>query len=247
MSFIKDTKRVGRIALSVVIVLCLSVFQGIYAPEVRAEEVDKRVISVTGEYTIYVKPDVARVSFGVETNALTAQEAQSSNSLVMNKVISELLAQGISREDVQTSNFSLYPVYETQENVRFSQQVLVGYRCNNTVTVRIKYLGKIGQIIDVTVKAGATNVGGISFGVLDSKKYEDQVLAKAVENARHKAEVMAKAAGVTIKDVINMSDGWVYVSSTREIAKFAENQSDMTPIEPGEVTVTATVRMDFTF
>ena len=58
---------------------------------------------------------------------------------------------------------------------------------------------------------------------------------------------MAKAAGVTIKDVINMSDGWVYVSSTREIAKFAENQSDMTPIEPGEVTVTATVRMDFTF
>ena len=231
----------------IVVVLCLSVFQGVYAPEVRAEEVERRVISVSGEFTIYVKPDVATVSFGVETNASTAQEAQAENSSLMNKVISELLAQGISREDIQTSDFALYPGYETIENARTGRQMLIGCRCNNAVTVRIKDLSKIGQIIDATVKAGATNVGGISFGVLDPKKYQDQVLAKAVEHARHKAEVMAKAAGVTIKDVINISDGWVSVSSVRKTANFAEAQMDETPIEPGEVTITATVRMDFTF
>ncbi|HON86688.1 MAG: SIMPL domain-containing protein [Firmicutes bacterium] len=247
MSFIENTKTFRRIVILIVVVLCLSVFQGVYAPEVRAEEVERRVISVSGEFTIYVKPDVATVSFGVETNASTAQEAQAENSSLMNKVISELLAQGISREDIQTSDFALYPVYETIENARTSQQMLIGYRCNNTVTVRIKDLSKIGQIIDATVKAGATNVGGISFGVLDPKKYQDQVLAKAVEHARHKAEVMAKAAGVTIKDVINISDGWVSVSSVRKTANFAEAQMDETPIEPGEVTITATVRMDFTF
>ena len=97
------------------------------------------------------------------------------------------------------------------------------------------------------MNAGATNVTNISFGVLDSKKYEDQVLAKAVENARHKAEVMAKAAGVTIKDVFSISDGWVSVSSTRDYMKIAQVELDSSPIEPGEVAISATVRMEFIF
>lgn len=243
----KSEKRTWKVALGILILMCCFAVQSLTGSYANAQQPDKRLISVTGEYTLYVKPDVARVSFGVETDGKTAKEAQSTNSKLMNQVISKLASCGISKEDIQTSNFSLYPIYEMPEDGRGTRAVLISYRCNNTVTVRIKDVSKTGEIIDAAVNAGATNVTNISFGVLDSKKYEDQVLAKAVENARHKAEVMAKAAGVTIKDVFSISDGWVSVSSTRDYMKIAQVELDSSPIEPGEVAISAAVRMEFIF
>ena len=129
---------------------------------------------------------------------------------LMNQVISKLASCGISKEDIQTSNFSLYPIYEMPEDRTGYQAVLISYRCNNTVTVRIKDVSKTGEIIDAAVNAGATNVTNISFGVLDSKKYEDQVLAKAVRRMQGtKLRSWPKRPVVTIKDVFSISDGWV--------------------------------------
>ncbi len=241
--------KVKNFALSILLVVGFVFALGANAPTVYAEQSQQRLISVTGQAEIYVKPDVANASFGVETNASTAQEAQKLNSLAMNKVIADLQGKGIAKEDIQTSNFSLYPVYETQSQADrlYGKQVLTGYRCNNTVNVRIRDISSVGNIIDVAINAGATNVNNISFGVLDSSKFEDEILAKAVKNARHKAEIMARAAGVNITGVFRISDGYVSVSSTREMAKMDYAQDSVTPIEPGEVRIMSTVRMDFTF
>jgi uncharacterized protein YggE len=239
----------SKYVLSAFLVLGLVVFLTADARVALAQEASQRVISVTGQAEIYVKPDVAMISFGVETNGATAREAQQLNAAAMNKVIDALAAQGIAKEDIQTSNFSLYPVYETQPVLDRlpGRQVLSGYRCNNTVNVRIKDIGNVGGIIDVAIEAGATNVSNITFGVLDSKKYEDEVLAKAVANAKHKAEILAKAAGVNITGILKISDGHVSVSTIRGAYRLADLAAESSPIEPGEVSIVGTVRIDFAF
>jgi uncharacterized protein YggE len=247
----KDRVRhLRKFALPALLVIGLVAFVISEGQVVDAQEPAGRIISVTGQAEIYVKPDVATISFGVETNGSTAQEAQRLNAQAMNKVIAALTAGGIAKEDIQTSNFSLYPVYETQlaPDRSYGKQVLSGYRCKNTVSVRIKDIENVGGLIDAAVSAGATNVNSIVFGVLDSRKYEDEVLAKAVANAGHKAEVMARAAGVNITGISRMSDGYVSVSSMRGAVKvWADTDVAASPVEPGEVLITGTVQIDFTF
>lgn len=248
--FMDKVRNLRKLVLPAFLLIGLAAFLVSDSQAVSAQEPAGRMISVTGQAEIYVKPDVATISFGVETNGATAQEAQQLNAAAMNKVIAALQGQGIAKENIQTSNFSLYPVYETQPvaDRLYGKQVLSGYRCNNTVSVRVKDIGNIGGIIDAAVSSGATNVNSIVFGVLDSKKYEDQMLAQAVTNARHKAEVIARAAGVNITGISKISDGYVSVSSVRGAVKMISDMAvEATPIEPGEVVITGSVRIDFTF
>lgn len=213
-----------------------------------AEESQMRLISVTGEATTQVRPDMATISFGVETNASTAVEAQQANSRIMNQVVEALAGAGIAREDIQTSGYSLFPIYEWRDEKPVATQVLTGYRCNNTVVVKIRNLERIGQIIDRAASAGATNIGGIAFGLQNPDPIKNEVLAKAVSDARAKAEIMAKAAGVVITGVYRISDGWAAVdagSGTMYLRAGAAEAA--TPVEPGTIKVRASVRMDFTF
>jgi len=241
-------KTMKKVLIAGVLVLSLALVIGASVPKTaQAEEPPQRLMSVTGEAEVAVRPDMATVTFGVETNASTARQAQLENSRLMNQVITTLMANDIAKEDIQTSNFSLYPVYETQGEKPVLKQVVAGYRCNNTVVVRIRDITKVGMVIDAAVGAGATNVGGISFGLDDPKEYKDRALTQAVQNAREKAEIMAKAAGVQISGIAKMSDGWVSV--VREMVKFNRELAygAGVPVEPGELVVRASVRIDFTF
>jgi uncharacterized protein YggE len=151
------------IAGSLVVALAIALVSAL--PEkANAEEVKDRLISVTGEAKLEVKPDMATLNFGMENTAADAQTAQRENSLKMNAVIEALYRSGISKDDIQTSNFSLSPLYEWKGE-KNEKQVLVGYRCNNTVTVRLKDISKVGAVIDSATTAGATNVSGITFGL----------------------------------------------------------------------------------
>lgn len=240
-------ENVKKFLIGGALVLAFALVFGNFVPrKAGAEEASQRIISVTGQAEMTVKPDMATLNFGVETNAPTAQEAQAQNSVAMNKVIAILQASGIAKEDIQTSNFSLFPVYEYQGEKPNLKQVVSGYRCNNTVTVRVKDISNTGAIIDAATKAGATNIGGISFGLVNSKSYEDQMLAKAVQNAREKAEIMARAAGVQITGIARMSDGSVSVSPAGRMF-LSDAAYGSTPVEPGQVTIRASVSIDFTF
>ncbi len=228
-------------------VLALAVGAAIPEKALAEDPASPRLISVTGEAVLQVKPDMATITFGVETQATTAQEAQKANATRMSAVINALTAKGISKDDIQTSNFSLYPVYEWQGD-KEGRQVLTGYRCNNSVVVRLKNLANIGPTIDAATGAGANSIGGISFGLLDPKSKENELLGQAVENAREKADIMAKAAGVNIDSVYRISDGYTSVSSMDQGGWRVEAVKDaVTPVEPGSVTVRATVRVDYQF
>lgn len=213
-----------------------------------AEESQMRLISVTGEAITQVRPDMATLSFGVETNASTALEAQQANSTIMNQVVEALAGAGIAREDIQTSGYSLFPVYEWRDDKPVQKQVLTGYRCSNTVVVKVRNLERIGQIIDRAASAGATNIGGIAFDLQNPDPLKNELLARAVSDARSKAEILARAAGVVITGVYRISDGWAAVDAGYWTMPLRAGAAEaVTPVEPGTITVRASVRIDFTF
>jgi len=160
-------------------------------------------ISVTGEASISVPPDLASVDAGVATDAKSAREASEANNAAMAKVQAALKAVNIDAKDIQTSRLSLQPQYAPNHS---GPSPIVGYRASNRVTVRIRDVGKVAGVIDTLVGAGANDIGNVSFEVSQASKLLDEAREKAVADARRKAEIYAKAAGVTLGVPLSISE-----------------------------------------
>jgi len=160
------------------------------------------MISVTGEATVSVPPDQAQIDGGVTSDAKTAREASDANNAAMGRVLLALKGAGIDEKDYQTSRLSLQPQYAPN---RSGPSPVVGYRASNRVTVRLRDVTKVAGIIDVLVGAGANELGGINFMVSQASKLLDDAREKAIADARRKAEIYAKAAGVTLGEPLSIS------------------------------------------
>src|SRR6266478_5345802 len=152
-------------------------------------------ISVTGEANVSVPPDQARIDGGVTSEAKTAREASDANNAAMGKVLQALKGAGIEAKDVQTSRLSLQP--QSAPN-RSGPPAIVGYRASNRVTLRVHDVTKVANVIDTLVAAGANDIGGINFMVSQASTLLSPAREQAVADARRKAEIYAKAAGVTL-------------------------------------------------
>ncbi|SHL31951.1 SIMPL domain-containing protein [Bradyrhizobium lablabi] len=168
-----------------------------------AETAPPPAISVTGYATVSVPPDQAQIDGGVTSDAKTAREASDANNAAMGKVLLALKGAGIDEKDYQTSRLSLQPQYAPN---RSGPSPVVGYRASNRVTVRLRDVTKVAGIIDVLVGAGANELGGINFMVSQASKLLDDAREKAVADARRKAEIYAKAAGVTLGEPLSISE-----------------------------------------
>src|ERR1700758_3615160 len=127
-------------------------------------------ISVTGEARISVPPDLAQVDAGVNSDAKTAREASDANNAAMGKVLLALKGAGIEEKDYQTSRLSLQAEYAPN---RQGPSPVVGYRASNRVTIRLRDVTKVANVIDTLVGAGANDIGGISFMVSQASKLLD--------------------------------------------------------------------------
>jgi uncharacterized protein YggE len=161
-------------------------------------------ISVTGEATVSVAPDQAQIDGGVATDAKTAREASDANNAAMGKVLLALKGAGVDEKDYQTSRLSLQPQYAP--NRTSSQSPVVGYRATNRVTIRIRDVTKVANMIDVLVGAGANDIGGINFVVSQASKLLDDAREQAIADARRKAQIYAKAAGVTLGEPVSITE-----------------------------------------
>jgi uncharacterized protein len=166
-------------------------------------QVPPPAISVTGEATVSVPPDQAQIDGGVTSDAKTAREASDANNAAMGKVLLALKGAGIDEKDYQTSRLSLQPQYAPN---RSGPSPVVGYRASNRVTVKLRDVAKVANIVDVLVGAGANELGGINFMVSQASKLLDDAREKAIADARRKAEIYAKAAGVTLGEPLNISE-----------------------------------------
>jgi uncharacterized protein YggE len=195
-------------------------------------------ISVTGEASISVPPDLAFVDAGVATDGKTAHEAQNANNIAMTKVLEALKSTGIDAKDIQTSRLSLQPQYAPN---RSGPSPIAGYRASNRVTVRLRDVSKVAGAIDTLVGAGANDIGNVAFSVSQASKLLDDAREKAVADARRKAEIYAKAAGVTLGAPLDISEGGAAQPVFRAKTLAAPMAAAPTPIAQGEETLSVSV------
>jgi uncharacterized protein YggE len=202
-----------------------------------AQTAPPAMISVTGEATVSVAPDLAQIDAGVTTGAKTAREASEANNAAMGKVLLALKGASIDEKDFQTSRLSLQP--ESAPNRTSGPPTIVGYRASNRVTIRLRDVTKVASVIDTLVGAGANDLGGINFTVSQASKLLDEAREQAIADARRKAEIYAKAAGVTLGAPLSISEG----GAPGPIAyrKMAAGMAASAPVAQGEETLQVTV------
>jgi uncharacterized protein YggE len=204
-----------------------------------AQTVPPPAISVTGEATVSVPPDQAQIDGGVTSDARTAR-ASDANNAAMAKVLLALKGAGIDEKDYQTSRLSLQPQYAPN---RSGPSPVVGYRASNRVTVKLRDVAKVANIIDVLVGAGANELGGINFVVSQASKLLDDAREKAVADARRKAEIYAKAAGVTLGEPLSISEEGPSAPVFR--GKMMAPMAAGAPVAQGEETLSVTVSVSW--
>jgi uncharacterized protein YggE len=203
-----------------------------------AQTMPPSAISVTGEANVSVAPDQAQIDGGVTSEAKTAREASEANNAAMSKVLVALKGAGIDEKDYQTSRLSLQPQFATPSKVT-ERAGLVSFRASNRVTVRIRDVTKVANVIDVLVGAGANEIGGINFTVTQASKHLDEAREKAIADARRKAEIYAKAAGVTLGEPISISEEGAPSPVFR--GKMAAPMAAGAPVAQGEEVLSVTV------
>jgi uncharacterized protein YggE len=232
----------GILVMAVLAVLiCRYGFRSLAAPAQQAVAVAAApgTVTVTGLGEVRVPPDSARMNLGVVTEAKTAREAQTANNRSVNAVIAALRAQGIPKENIQTSEFRIWP--QTDEKGRN----IVSYHVTHTLAVKVDGVDKVGAVLDAAVSAGANHSYGISFERGDQAALEREALRKALAEARARAEALAAAAGKKIVRVVSVreADTQPDLPAYKKLA--AEAGAGGVPVEPGELTVTAAVEVVF--
>ena len=213
------------------------------AASAQAQMIAPAMIAVTGEATISAAPDLAQIDGGVTSEAKTAREASDANNTAMGKVLAALNGAGIDERDYRTSRLSLQPESAPNRNGA-STPTIIGYRASNRVTVRLRDVSKLANLIDAMVTAGANDIGGISFKVSNASKLLDDARERAVADARRKAEIYARAAGVTLGAALSISEeGNAAPVPYRRMA--AGMAMGATPVAAGEETLQVTVSVSW--
>jgi uncharacterized protein len=205
-----------------------------------AQMIPPAAISVTGEATVSVPPDQAQIDGGVTSEAKTAREASDANNTAMGKVLLALKGVGIEEKDVQTSRLSLQP--QSAPN-RPGPAAIVSYRASNRVTVRLRDVTKVAVVIDTLVGAGANEIGGINFVVTQASKLLDEAREQAIADARRKAEIYARAAGVTLGAPLSISEQGS--PGPMPFRKMAAGMAASAPVAQGEETLVVTVSVSW--
>jgi uncharacterized protein YggE len=210
---------------------------------------DIKTISTSATGEMYATPDRADIYLGVQTQNADVVAAQQENAQIMNKVVDAILATGVPKENIKTTGYSVYPVYDQSSNL-FGQKVKY-YQVTNTVQVTLNDVGMTGAVIDAAIAAGANQVQNIAFSLSPEKEQSlrSEVLAEAVSRTRADADAVAAALGVTITGVQDATVGAYYPPVVYRSASVGA--ADMsaaaipTPVEPGQVTVSATVSVSY--
>jgi len=211
------------------------------APEALADEPDKRTISLSATGAVKTTPDKVDITTGVTTEGQTARDALDKNTDAMAKVVDGLKAAGIAPKDIQTTDFSVSPIYEQRKEGKAA--FITGYRVSNQVHITVHDTGKLGEILDKVVSLGANQIGSIAFGLSEPEALKDEARKEAMRKAIADAKLYAEAAGVELGPVLSITeeDGG-YMPRYAEAAAPMAMAKDV-PIEAGTATVQVKIRV----
>lgn len=216
------------------------------------EERAGTVIVVRGRGEDSEKPDRATAVFGAQSQAATASDAQRMVNQTVNTALESIRQLGIRGLLLQTSQLSLYPVFEQVSPGRMGDREprIVGYRAVITVSARIDDIGELGRLIDTALQAGANRLDSVSFGLSDDSGSRRRAITSAVMDASRKAEAIAMAMGLRLGEAIEViEDGATVIQPMREMNRMqmgvAMSMDLGTPIETGEVGTVAGVTIRY--
>lgn len=205
--------------------------------------IPSRWIMVAGHGSVEAPPDSAEISTGVVSEAATARAALDANSAAIRKIIDGLKGAGIDAKDIQTQQFQISPRYRTYKD---RGQQIDGYTVHNQLRVKIRSIDRVGEILDQVVTLGANQASSINFIVSDAEKRKDEARKKAIENARHRAGILAQAAGANLGSVLTITEEVVGgPRPPRPMVARSSMSADSVPIEAGSETLTVRVEVAF--
>lgn len=206
-----------------------------------------RTITLTGEGETTAPPDIAYIETGVVTDGKTAAEALAANSKAMADIFAGLKDAGIEDRDMQTSQFSVYPVYEQQPEPRTTPETpkIGGYRVHNQLTVTVRDLPKLGGILDQVVTLGSNQLNGIRFSIDEPDALVDEARKDAVKDALRKAKLYAGAAGVALGQIVSISENGVSMPQPMYMKSMSmrEGAASDVSVAAGEQRLTASVTL----
>lgn len=202
----------------------------------------EKTITVTGSGRVKMKPEVARFTAGVQKFSENIDDALAQEKKATSAIVTVLKESGIKEEDVKTAYFSVWPQTSDyyEDNVRRTK--ISGYSVSNTVEVKLSDINRVSEILRKVITAGANNVSGLSFGADNPIEQENLAREKAIQNAKEKAEKIAKVAGKKLGPIISISESYSpYPAYKLEGAGGGGGPA----IEPGGLEVTQTVTTVF--
>lgn len=212
--------------------------------------VPQKAISVSSEGSVKVKPDMAIINVGVQTENASSKVAQQDNAAKMDKVMKLLKESKIADADIKTSQYNIYPIESYSE--KDQRSYITGYRVINTLEVTIRDISKVGTVIDAVATNGANTVSNIRFTVADPDKYYLQALENATTKAKAKADVLAKQFGIKIglPSQINESGGGYnppVIYSAMDKVMAVNEAAPTTAIASGELEIRASVSLVYNY
>jgi uncharacterized protein len=212
--------------------------------EVTGPTINGTRLDIVAQGTVKRVPDVAIISAGVVTSARDAKSAMAANATAMARVLTALRGAEVADRDMATAQIGLNSQYRYADN---QSPVVTGYQANNSVTVRFRDIAKSGAILDALVAAGSNQINGPTLTIDKPEAAIDEARTDAIKSARARAELYAKAAGLSVKRIIAISESAnMPQPMPMPYARGAMMQAEAkTDIVPGEQDVGVTVNVTF--
>lgn len=201
-------------------------------------------IAVTGEWKVYAVPDIAELSFGVQTGRqASAQAAMEKLQREMNAVVDAVKAKGIEEKDIRTESLWLHPAFDWDDG----KQIPRGFEANQSLRVKIRDLSKIGEVLSAATAAGANQAGGVSFTIDDPESLRSQAREKAITQAKEKARTLASQLGMTLAKLTSFNEGFggvpppIFARGMMEVGMGGGGEPLPVPSGEQEIMVTVTL------
>lgn len=201
------------------------------------------MMTVTGNGKVVAQASYVQLQIEVTTQGKNVQQAQQENASTMNRVKQSILALTIPRENIQTAAYTIAPIYDYVEG----KQVFTGYEVTNAITVKVPDTNLVGAVIDTAVENGANRISSIQFKIDHADVYYQQALSLALHNAQMKANTIAQTMHLALHpqplEIVEENESGPVLYKSMAMA----DSSITTPIEQGQITISAAVRVTFQY
>jgi uncharacterized protein YggE len=225
--------------LYIALMLCAATAVG------QTEKQPAHSVSVQGLGKISTVPDQVRLSVQVNTRAESASEAMTQTSKKTNDILAILKSLGVELKDIQTSRVSVTAILDYQKNIQ--PPPIIGYTGINDFTVifKGKLMEKVGTFMDKSVAAGVSSFSGLTYESSGQRELEREALKKAADDARIRAEVLAKQLGATLGNVITVSEAVNTPSPVGIRSALMDASATAAPVMVGELAISAQISATF--